>query len=223
MNDNLPIQITGLLTAATPGDDGLLLRELQHRHANDVSIIVAAVRVCARRMGRGSPQGLMLLGLAHTLQAIGEVNSILAGSAADGIEDLAPVLEMLCDAAGRRGPARIRIAVEAQTVYMRMFVSRRLALVVNELVLNAVKHGYPDGSAGVVTVRLADDGGATYLSVSSDGVLKGWGRSGGQGVRLVDELVSRLGGEVMRSNAPRGPRTDIIFPSLAVPQLEEPF
>lgn len=223
MDGKLPAQITDLLTRSQPADDGLLLRELQHRHANDVAIIVAAVRICARRIGKHSRHAAMLMGLAETLQAIGEVNAILAAPGAEDVEDLAPALEMLVDAANRRSPDNVRILVSAQSVDVRGFVCRRLALAVNELILNAVKHGHQDGRIAEVTVALRDDGKGMVIAVENDAPFKRWSRTGSQGTAIVSEIVNQLGGEVARRRTVNGVQTLLIFPSLAVRASDEPF
>lgn len=222
MERKLPSHLTDLLVAEAPGDDSLLLRELQHRHANDLTVVVAALMVCGRKLRAGSPRAVMLREIAGKVQAIGEVNMIL-GTQGSGFEDLAPTLVMLCDAAERRAPPHVRILVSAQSVVVRDFVCRRIALVVNELILNAVKHGPSDGSPTLVRVRLADDGAGTHVSVENDGCVARWDRVGGQGTGLVDEIVSRLGGDVVRTAGSRSVRVDLVFPSLAVPKMEEPF
>lgn len=222
MKRKLPSRLTDLLAAEAPGDDTLLLRELQHRHANDLTVVVAALMVCGRKLRPNSPRATMLREIARKVQAIGEINMIL-GTQGAGVEDLAPTLEMLCEAAERRGPPILRILVSAQSVVVRDFVCRRIALVVNELIINAVKHGRSDGTPLIVRVMLTDDGAGTHLSVENDGFLTKWERSGGQGCGLVDEMVSRLGGEVVRFAGARSVRVDIVFPTLAVPRMEEPF
>lgn len=222
MERKLPANLTDLLDAAPPGDDALLLRELQHRHANDLTVVVAALMVCGRKLRPGSPRATMLREIAGKVQAIGEVNMIL-GTQGAGFEDLAPVLEMLCEAAERRSPSNVRVLVSAQSVMVRDFVCRRIALVVNELIINAVKHSPSNGSQMIVKVKLADNGDGTHVSVENDGYAARWERAGGQGSGLVDEMVSRLGGEVIRTTLSRSVRVSLVFPSLAVPQIEEPF
>lgn len=222
MERKLPSRLTDLLAAEAPGDDTLLLRELQHRHANDLTVVVAALMVCGRKLRPNSPRATILREIARKVQAIGEVNMIL-GTQGAGFEDLAPTLEMLCEAAERRGPPNVRIQVFAQSVVVRDFVCRRIALVVNELIINAVKHSPSDGSPVLVQVKLSDDGTGTLLSVENDGRAVRWQRVGGQGSSLVDEMVSRLGGEVVRTTLSRSVRVSLVFPSLAVPQIEEPF
>lgn len=222
MERKLPADLTNLLDAAPPGDDNLLLRELQHRHANDLTVVVAALMVCGRKLRPGSPRATMLREIAGKVQAIGEVNMIL-GAQGEGVEDLAPTLEMLCEAAERRGPSNVRIVVSAQSVMVRDFVCRRIALVVNELIINAVKHSPSNGSHTIVKVKLADDGAGTHVSVENDGRAARWERVGGQGSRLVNEMVSRLGGEVIRTTLSRSVRVSLVFPTMAVPQMEDPF
>jgi two-component sensor histidine kinase len=222
MERKLPSRLTDLLAAEAPGDDTLLLRELQHRHASDLTVVVAALMVCGRKLRPGSPRATMLREIARKVQAIGEINMIL-GTQGAGFEDLAPTLEMLCEAAERRGPANLLILVSAQSVIVRDFVCRRIALVVNELIINAVKHGPTDGSQMIVKVKLADNGDGTQVSVENDGHAARWERAGGEGTGLVDEMVSRLGGEVIRTTLSRSVRVSLVFPTLAVRQIEEPF
>jgi two-component sensor histidine kinase len=73
------------------------------------------------------------------------------------------------------------------------------ALAINELVDNALRHGFPDGAEGTVTVSLQQQGGQVLVQVRDDGAglpsdfdLK---RDGRLGLDLVDGLVTHdLGG-----------------------------
>ena len=73
------------------------------------------------------------------------------------------------------------------------------ALVVNELLSNALKHAFPDGRRGVVSLRVkrdADDG--VVLTVRDNGVGLGEARdrAAWSGGKILRALVGQLGAEM---------------------------
>lgn len=87
---------------------------------------------------------------------------------------------------------------------------RRVALLVTELVMNASKHAFVDGAAGVVEVSLAVVAdGAFRLSVADDGVGIAEGSPGrGEGMRLVEMLARSLGMGCVITTGSAGTRYD---------------
>ena len=78
-----------------------------------------------------------------------------------------------------------------------------LALVVSELLTNALKYGFPPEHAGGtvrVTLRAPGGGGALVVQVEDDGIglLDGFNPadSGGIGMRVVSTLARQLGAEL---------------------------
>ena len=91
-----------------------------------------------------------------------------------------------------------------------------LAVIVTELVTNALKYAYPDNVAGDIRVRLhrveADH---LQLAVEDDGV--GWAGNGeikgsGLGSRIIKAMAKSLDGELVYKSAGRGTRAVIEFP-----------
>ena len=91
-----------------------------------------------------------------------------------------------------------------------------LAVIVTELVTNALKYAYPDNVAGDIRVRLhrveADH---LQLAVEDDGV--GWAGNGdikgsGLGSRIIKAMAKSLDGELVYESAGRGTRAVIEFP-----------
>lgn len=66
--------------------------------------------------------------------------------------------------------ARIQLRIQAPAVLFSMSAAIPLALVVNELITNALKHAYPNGRRGEIRVHLTQDDGETILTISDDGV-----------------------------------------------------
>jgi two-component sensor histidine kinase len=85
-------------------------------------------------------------------------------------------------------------------------------LIVNELVTNALKHAYPEGAGGVVTVTFAvTPEGEGALRVR-DGTGMGPPREGSWGTDLVTRLVQQIGGQLEQMRQDRGTGFCIRFP-----------
>jgi len=67
---------------------------------------------------------------------------------------------------GERG---IRLDLRGPNIYLPTQPATVCALVINELLQNALEHGYERQEGGAVTVNLRDDGEQITLSVDDDG------------------------------------------------------
>ena len=88
-----------------------------------------------------------------------------------------------------------------------------IGIIVNELVMNAVKYAYPDGP-GPIHVELKVEGDELVLSISDDGVglaAKSDPRSTGMGQRIVAAMASKLDASVERDPAHTGTRMVLRF------------
>src|ERR1700735_479403 len=77
----------------------------------------------------------------------------------------------------------------------------QVGLIVNELVTNAIKHAFPGGTKGTVTVTLKRAPGELRLTVADDGPgLDPQRGDSGLGGRLVDGFALQLGGKIERKS-----------------------
>jgi two-component sensor histidine kinase len=89
-----------------------------------------------------------------------------------------------------------------------------IGIIVNELVMNAVKYAYPDG-AGPIHVDLVARDGDLELSIADNGVglnAKADPRSTGMGQRIVSAMAAKLSASVERDAAHSGTRVVLRFP-----------
>ncbi|HYF89993.1 sensor histidine kinase, partial [Azospirillum sp.] len=87
-----------------------------------------------------------------------------------------------------------------------------LGLITNELVTNAVKYAFPDGSGTVRVEFTADEGrGQGCLIVADNGIGMGEPRPGSTGLTLVAGLAQQLGGEVEQAPTERGTKFCLCF------------
>ncbi len=118
---------------------------------------------------------------------------------------------------------RIECTVDADPLSLLPDQCIRLALIVNEVVTNAVKHAFPDGRTGHITVTFRRTEGALRLSVTDDGVGIGQRDADGGGERdaedgsrlgmtIVELLAKYLGGSCQQVSGAFGTIVTVSFP-----------
>jgi len=90
----------------------------------------------------------------------------------------------------------------------------RLGLITTELVINAVKHAFPDRSSGRILVNYVGVDGSWGLSIADDGVgfpaQRDEAPSGGLGTGIIEVLARQLGGRVQVTTSARGTTVSIL-------------
>lgn len=175
----------------------LLLRELNHRMMNSLASVSALLRMQSYRISDPDSRRLFDNAVSR-MEALTLVYRRI--QAAGGVEavDFGAFLSDLCrdiqDSMMRPGASCVADAVELQLPPAQ---ATPLALIVNELVTNAVKHGAPQ--AGSVNVSLRHTNGSCRLAVRNSGSLpEGYApeRTSGFGMRMVTAMVQQIGGEI---------------------------
>jgi two-component sensor histidine kinase len=112
-----------------------------------------------------------------------------------------------------------RLTLKAAPVEIDPDRAVAIGIIVNELVMNAVKYAYPDG-AGPIHVVLEAQGDDLVLSIADDGVglnVKADPRSTGMGQRIVTAMASKLEATVERDPAHAGTRIVLQFRRVNAP------
>ncbi|CAN5305496.1 histidine kinase dimerization/phosphoacceptor domain -containing protein [soil metagenome] len=177
-------------------DKDILLRELQHRVANSLQIIASVLLQNARKVQ--SEESRVHLRDAH--QRVMSVAAVQKQLAVAGIGEVAlkPYFQQLCKSlAASMIPDhdQLWIEVSGDGSATTSEISVSLGLVVTELVINALKHAFPDNRRGVVTVDYHSENHGWALSVCDDGV--GMPTSldrpaAGLGTAIVQALAAQL-------------------------------
>lgn len=134
--------------------------------------------------------------------------------------DLAGYLARLCmllnEGLGTQGNAR-RLKFESQGDSGKVGLDQAVpcALLVNELVVNALEHAFPDRNNGQISVTLlGHPGGSTKLVVEDDGIGIATGLNRGAGDTLGFQLIKRLVEQLLGSlqfDRSHGSRFEISF------------
>jgi PAS domain S-box-containing protein len=196
---------------------GMLLQELTHRVKNSLQLIASIVMTEARNVS--SAEGKAALErVSHRIAALGQFYSKL--TEADTVEavDAATYLNELCRnliaSVYQDGDTFIMLKTDIESELLPTDRAISIGLIVNELVTNAVKYGFPDEANGTVTVTLKRLPGELRLTVADDGQgLDPRGADSGLGGRLVDRLAQQLGGQVERASGSQGTTVHLILPS----------
>jgi PAS domain S-box-containing protein len=179
----------------------ILLREVHHRVKNNMQIMVSLLNLQARNL-KDPIHADLLKESQSRIKAMSMVHEKLYRSSdlsridfADYIESLAVHLFQFLAVDSRR----IRLRRETEAIELDINNAIPCGLIVNELVSNALKHAFPGGREGEVTImfrRLED--GRLHLAVRDDGVgfpdNLDYRAAESMGLQLVNLLVGQLDG-----------------------------
>jgi PAS domain S-box-containing protein len=195
---------------------GMLLQELTHRVKNSLQFIASMVRLEARSHKSGEGKAA-LERVSHRITALGQLYSKL--SKADTVEavDAATYLDELCrdliESVHKEGDTSIVLKTDIESELLPTDRAIPIGLIVNELVTNAVKYGFPGEAKGTVMVTLKRVPGELRLTVADDGQgLDPRRADSGLGGRLVDGFAQQLGGQVERKSDSQGTTVLLILP-----------
>jgi two-component sensor histidine kinase len=189
----------------------MLFEELQHRVANSLQIIASIILMKARTVQ--SEETRLHLHDAHKrVISIAAVQKQLHASGASGAIEIVSYLSRLCETLatsmiGESRPISLKVVGKGDSVTSRQAES--LGLIVTELVMNALKHAFPDEKVeGQITVTYEMAGTNWKLSVSDNGIGKPGGvfanGKSGLGTGIVKALSQQLKAQVETQASPAG-------------------
>ena len=195
-------------------DQVILTREISHRVKNSLSM-VSGMLAMQRRLSDDADVQRALSDAEARVQAIAQVHDRLWRKDEVLNVNAGEFLSDLCLALGGGSPSH---TLKCTTDEITLPTDRAIALGVlaNELVTNAFKYAYPQGS-GQIDLSLAAIGDLLRFEVADGGAGLPHGRDPRQqqslGMRIIDNISRQLGGEPQwRDNAP-GVRFVLEFPT----------
>jgi two-component sensor histidine kinase len=206
--------------AALAAEREVLLREVNHRVGNSLQIIASLLHLQANSSEQDDVKAALTNAMGR-VAAVAQVHRRLYTS-----QDLKSVLlnqyldallEDLRRSAERNRMSRLTLKAEPIEIDPDRAVA--IGIIVNELVMNAVKYAYPDG-AGPIHVDLRAQGDDLVLSIADDGVglnAKTDPRSTGMGQRIVTAMATKLDASVERDPAHPGTRIVLRFRRVNTP------
>jgi PAS domain S-box-containing protein len=173
----------------------MLLDELNHRVKNNLQMLYSLVRTAERETDNEEAKSV-LADAAHRIAAIAAAQRVLYSAESTTSFEAGDFLQAVCQAAQQAFAGDVKIKTSATAGELSNESSMPLALILNELLTNAVKHGLRGRRHGVVRVALARKRDRLELTVRDDGegfeLRPSERRSSGLG--LVSGLARQLGG-----------------------------
>jgi len=211
--------------AALAAERELLLREVNHRVGNSLQIIASLLHLQANSSNQEDVKAALTNAMGRVaavaqvhrrLYTSHDLKSVLLNQYLDALlEDLRRSAE---------GNKMSRLTVTAEPIEIDPDRAVAIGIIVNELVMNAIKYAYPDGS-GPIHVDLRGQGDELMLSIADDGVglnVKTDPRSTGMGQRIVTAMASKLDASVERDPTHPGTRIVLRFRRVNTPATDRP-
>jgi two-component sensor histidine kinase len=147
-----------------------LLREIQHRVRNNLQMVTALIRV-EQRNARAHGADTPFHRLAGRVEALHVLYNALTEENLGNDVDLGAYLSQIASAVMSANAVEgIRLDTKVDSYRVSVNVAMPTGLVVNELLTNALKHAFPDGRGGCITLHCLSDGGVGQVVVADDGV-----------------------------------------------------
>lgn len=185
-----------------------LLKEVHHRVKNNLQVITSLLRLEAGRSLQPNVVAV-LAEMQSRVLSMALLHETLYRSDNLALVDLAAYLERLGHQIVRSlAPAAgITLQLDVEPIPLDLDQAVPCGLIVNELMSNALKHAFPNGSRGDIriTARLVDGGPALRLSVADSGAGLpadfDEARTRSLGLQLVSDLARQLHGTLDISSA----------------------
>ena len=187
----------------------VLLKEISHRVKNSLQIVSSMLHLQASSANDDSLIAQQLAEASSRVSAIGRAYERLAYDADFENIDLSAYLQAVCADAISAG-SNCKLHFDGTSgIWLSADRAIPLALIVNELVTNAVKYAFSNRPAGHIYVHLVrQDANTALVSVRDDGVGLAADfdltKSKGLGMQIVAALVKQLGADITRTTQGEG-------------------
>ncbi len=148
----------------------VLLRELHHRVKNNLAT-VAGILQLQRRRTKSSEVRHILAESVNRVQGLAATHDLLAHEDVSEarLDEISRKIVGVANANMSPPDKRITFQVEAESVVIPSRAVTILALVINEMVSNAIKHGMVGRSEGTITLRGKEEDGMVIVQVIDNG------------------------------------------------------
>jgi two-component sensor histidine kinase len=195
----------------------LLMKEIHHRVKNNLQIVASLLNLQANQIS--NPEARAEFALARDrIRALATLHRTLYAEDTLTSLNMAVFLKELCEQtlhiAGAYEEGRVALDIDCDNFWMDPDQAVPLALIVTELITNAIKYAFPDGRRGTIIMRLRRDDNQVTLYIADDGIGFDFNeeqRAQGIGLRLIHGFVRQLRG-VMDYSGQKGVQFTLTIP-----------
>ena len=187
----------------------LMLSEIHHRVKNSLQVVSSLLRLEAGRI-QDPLVGEMLQTTQNRIRSMALIHQTLYQSRDFARVDFHAFLQSFLPTLVQSysiHPELIALAYHVAEIHLPIDAAIPCGLIVNELISNALKHAFPDGRRGTITIEFVQQSGDyVTLSVEDDGIgvpeSFSFEDSETLGIQLVYMLAGQLGGAVTVERTP---------------------
>jgi two-component sensor histidine kinase len=190
-----------------------MLHEVNHRAKNSIQMAISLLNL--QRHASDDPQfRLSLASAVERLSHIARVHSMLYGRSPDQQAiDFTEYLKTFCAELHEALAGDVDVVCHGfDELTLDSSRAINLALITSEGVTNALKHAFPDGRAGTISVECRRDNGFGILTIQDNGI--GMTDDKGKksmGMKLIRTMAKGIGGKVLFDSV-EGTRLQVTFP-----------
>jgi two-component sensor histidine kinase len=201
-----------------------MIQEVHHRVKNNLQAIAATLRMQSRRTRNAEALHVLQEAISRIL-SVAVIHEFLSREETQtiNIRDVCQrIIKQNRDVLMAPGQ-QITFTLEGPAVYLPSQQATACALVVNELIHNALEHGFEGKRSGQLQVSLDDRGDKVYLEIWDDGTQLpadfDLDSSPSLGLQIVRSLAQfDLHGRFRLENRPEGVTATVEFPKVVVTQ-----
>ncbi len=184
----------------------VLLGEIHHRVKNNLQVVQSLLRMSARLLPPGKArtaaeatiQRINAMALVH--ERLYRAQDMASLSLSNYLRDLFKGVV----ASNSAPPGQIQLRLDTEEIPLTLDLAIPFGLLVNELISNSFKHGFPENRPGTIGISIHRVDGVVRLVVTDDGVgLPAHfdaASSPSMGLKLAASLAHQLGGSLNFSN-----------------------
>jgi two-component sensor histidine kinase len=195
-----------------------LLREIHHRVKNNMQVMSSLLSLQSR-VTSDPATSRMLEDNQNRIQSMALLHEILYQSEDLAVVDFSKYVRRMVEYLFRSygvDSRQIRLHTELDPVGLELDDALPCALLISEVISNSLKHGFPEGRGGEVSILLRSQSGtAVSLVLSDNGVGLpadlDWTTSRSLGLRLVRALAEQLHGSLDVRSQAGGTKVKLVF------------
>jgi two-component sensor histidine kinase len=207
----------------------LLLKEVNHRVKNSLQLVLSMLSLQGQSFKEPQTRELFTKAISR-VTAIAAIHERLYQDADPLTVEMHTYLTGLCAelirASGLEENAQANLQIEVEEMRLPTEHGVAVALVVNELVMNALKHAQPASGPAAINVRLVRHGASQVrLTVADNGDApeQSSGEASGLGTQLIRMLARQLNGTVSIERAAGNYAVHVTFPLQSAVSWRPPY
>jgi two-component sensor histidine kinase len=190
-----------------------LRHEVDHRVKNSLQSLSALAGIKAR-VARTEEARHALGQLQKRIHTVAMLHEQLYKTDAGSMVDLGKYMENITNYLGAQAPANVVLRCVAQSVAVPSDQAAAVGTLLNEFVANSLKHAFPEGRSGTVTMTLSRDAeGNAVVEAADDGIGVPADKieTQGLGMQIMQATASQLGGALDVTGGEGGLKARVTF------------